>query len=251
VIRILTYHKVCPGETISSPDFYTTCAARLRDHIFMMHDCGMIGVAPQIACTPPGAGSASFLLCFDDGTEDHFNVVLPVLAEFGLRGTFFVPTSKLDRPGYLTRTQLSELARHGHLIGLHGHAHKRLDRESPASQQFQLETSRRIISDITGTIPDFFAPPGGYTNSGLRRVAVECGIRSIRTMRWGYNHQLKPLALQTIPINRHVDAPGFKKLIEPGLHELAYLSKECVKYCMPIAGYETLRQFIFRKLRRT
>ena len=37
-----------------------------------------------------------FLLTFDDGLADHARVVLPILQERGLRGTFFVPGAVLD-----------------------------------------------------------------------------------------------------------------------------------------------------------
>jgi len=37
----------------------------------------------------------SFLLTFDDGLADHAEIVAPILQEYGLRGTFFVPGSIL------------------------------------------------------------------------------------------------------------------------------------------------------------
>ena len=36
-----------------------------------------------------------FLLTFDDGLDDHWKTVVPILQEFSLRGTFFVPGSIL------------------------------------------------------------------------------------------------------------------------------------------------------------
>jgi peptidoglycan/xylan/chitin deacetylase (PgdA/CDA1 family) len=246
VIRILTYHKISAGTGTADPDFYSVSEAAFREQLGLLHRRGMIGVAPELVVSPPGTGSASFLLCFDDGTLDHFEVVRPILRELKLRGVFFVPTSKLDRPGYLTRKQLAELAGDGHVLGLHGHEHKRLDVESGQFQAGQLETASRILAEASGGAPWIFAPPGGFIDEPLRQVAIRQGVRAIRTMRWGHNRRLRPHALQTIPVNRHVDIDRFEKLLDPGMRGAAYAGKELLKLLVPSAAYESLRRMAFR-----
>src|SRR5207245_776655 len=77
--------------------------------------------APEDGRTPP------FMLSFDDGTVDHYEVVSPLLEAAGRAAIFFVPTAKLNQPGRLTGGMVKEMAKAGHTIGLHGHEHRRLD----------------------------------------------------------------------------------------------------------------------------
>jgi len=57
-----------------------------------------------------------FLLTFDDGLADHAESVLPILADFGLRGLFFVPAQVLTRhrllPAHAVHVLLTHLGRH-------------------------------------------------------------------------------------------------------------------------------------------
>lgn len=55
---------------------------------------------------PQGALRRSFLLTFDDGLSDHFDVVAPVLEERGLRGVFFVPARAVAERRMLPAHQL-------------------------------------------------------------------------------------------------------------------------------------------------
>ena len=98
-----------------------------------------------------------------------------------------MPTAKLDRAGYLTSKLVTELSRAGQTIGLHSHEHRRLDWLGEEDIRVQMQLSHRIIEDLTGEPPVFFAPPGGYMNRRIRDIALETGIRVIRTTRWGYN----------------------------------------------------------------
>ena len=53
------------------------------------------------------------MLSFDDATQDHFEVALPLLKRHGCRAIFFIPTSKLNRTGYMTAEQLRAVSRAG------------------------------------------------------------------------------------------------------------------------------------------
>jgi peptidoglycan/xylan/chitin deacetylase (PgdA/CDA1 family) len=191
-----------------------------------------------------------FLLSFDDGTLDHYEVILPLVARHNCTAIFFVPTSKLGRAGYLNEGQLREIDRLGQKIGLHGHEHQRMDTLCEEDIRVQFEISSRLIQNATGTKPLFFAPPGGYFNSRVRSIALESGVRAIRIMRWGFNRHLDTSALQCIPLNRYVTRKQFFQIA--GFHNRAmlYTSKQIVKRLIPSAVYESLRRGLLKRLRR-
>lgn len=103
------------------------------------------------------------LLSFDDGYVDHRDVVLPLLRRYGMVGTFAVTVNLVDKPGYMTRAMVRELADAGMDVESHATDHVSLNKLSYASQVYQLCTSRKILSEWTGKdVRHFVYPSGDY-----------------------------------------------------------------------------------------
>jgi peptidoglycan/xylan/chitin deacetylase (PgdA/CDA1 family) len=246
MILVLTYHKVLAGPDPKS-GFYTIRAQQLEHHLELLAQSGFHALSPEELAGGKPPPERSYLLSFDDGTADHYEVVLPLLARYGRRAVFFVPTAKLDRPGYLLSTQVAEMSRAGQTIGLHSHEHRRLDWLGEEDIRVQMDISRQIIRDLTGKQPLFFAPVGGYLNQCVRNVALESGVRVIRAMEWGYNHKLDFAALQCIPVNRHFTEDEFRQVLEFRRRSaVLYAAKQITKRVIAPQAYESLRRIVFR-----
>ncbi|WP_353987882.1 polysaccharide deacetylase family protein [Ruicaihuangia caeni] len=119
-------------------------------------------------------------LTFDDGWEGQADAG-KVLDRHGVRGTFFVSSGVIGRPGYLTRTQLRQLSSAGHEIGGHSVSHPdlvTLDSE---------ELARQICKDRStllswGFKVRSFAYPFARTNEQVERQAQSCGYNSARML---------------------------------------------------------------------
>jgi peptidoglycan/xylan/chitin deacetylase (PgdA/CDA1 family) len=246
VILFLTYHKVCAGIETGVREFYTVTRDQLMDHFQALADTGRrcvpVSALRDHAALPPD----NFILSFDDGTSDHFELVLPLLRERGWSATFFVPTGKLNKPGYLTDGQVRELARAGHSIGCHSHEHRRLDLATDDQMREQLSRSQQILGNLVGGKPWLFAPVGGFMNEHVREVALGFGVEVIRTMRWGYNKIPDLTALETIPINGHTDSGKFQKILEARQTPYLYYGKQAMKALVPSRAYEKLRTLLFK-----
>jgi peptidoglycan/xylan/chitin deacetylase (PgdA/CDA1 family) len=244
----LTYHKVREDSRHSPGDFYTVSKERLAEQLETLRTREFREISlPDLLSKK--ADERSYALSFDDGTTDHFDVVLPVLQERGRHGIFFFPTSKLNRRGHFTLAQVRELAAAGHAIGSHGHDHIRLDVLPADEIERQLSLSMEIIADVTGTPPVIFAPPGGYLNKRVQSVAARLGLRAIRTMKWGLNAKLDLSALECIPLNRHVTRAQFSEILNGrglGWLKFLYLSKQFVKAIVPSHAYERLRYALMK-----
>ena len=249
MILFLTYHKVVAASE-SDADFYTVSRNRLAQQLGALAGAGRSPLDATTLRQPATAGAAQCFVSFDDGTQDHHAIVLPVLRQLGLRGVFFVPTAKLNQPGYLTSAQLRELADAGQTIGCHSHDHKRLDVMSREEIRRQLDTSRKILRDTAGVEPWIFAPVGGFTNAAVRDAAQNSGLRVIRTMRWGFNRRPDFAALETIPINRHTNDREFQNMLAGRQSRLLYFGKQAAKALVPARAYERLRGWIFRFARK-
>src|ERR1051325_521029 len=144
MILVLTYHKVIRNSE-SKAEFYSITAEQLERQLELLAQSGLRALAPEellgfccssrgeeaqtqqsdqsllasAATAPPGSGpEGSYLLTFDDGTVDHYEVVLPLLERYRRRAIFFAPSSKLNRPGYLTSQQAAGIHQARHTLGL-------------------------------------------------------------------------------------------------------------------------------------
>ena len=248
MILVLTYHKVLRRPE-DNTEFYSTTAEHLERHLGILAKSGLEPINPRkLAENEPGKPS-SYLLSFDDGTRDHEELVLPLLTRFNQSAIFFVPTSKLNREGYLSEEGLRRLGVSGQSIGSHSHDHQRMDVLTEEDIRVQFQLSFNIIERITGTRPTMFAPPGGFMNSRVRRTALEAGVKLIRTMRWGYNKHPDLTGLCCVPVNRYMTEREFHHVLEFRSRAGTYLLKQAAKRLLPTNVYASLRDALIGWLR--
>lgn len=243
---VLTYHRIAAASSRGA-DFYTVTLDEMRQHLDALEARGFRSFSPQrLFAGAPETNECA--LTFDDGTDDHFHLAAPLLRARGWRGVFFVPTEKLDRAGRLTREQARQLAADGHLLGCHSHEHIRMDVMSDDEVRRQLGTSLEILRELGGRPVEFFAPPGGYVNERVRRIARELGLRAIRTMKWGLNTRLRLDDIECVPLSQRLPPARLARLLDgEGLAwmKTLYAAKEAVKSVVPLRAYERLRATLF------
>ena len=112
------------------------------------------------------------LLTFDDGSETHHSVALPVLTDLGFTATFFPMTVVLGRPDWLSEDQLRELDRAGMTIGAHTWDHHRVDRLTGDEWTTQVVEPKARLAEILGHPVDLMAYPYGvWSQKALGHVA--------------------------------------------------------------------------------
>jgi peptidoglycan/xylan/chitin deacetylase (PgdA/CDA1 family) len=111
----LMYHHVQPASVAAEKKqtALTTDEAYFRKQMQYLKDKGYqtVGMTNLIDFFDNGGTIAkkSILLTFDDGYDDFYQYVYPILKEFGFKATIFVPTGLMDNPGYLTWYQIQEM----------------------------------------------------------------------------------------------------------------------------------------------
>ncbi len=159
--------------------------------------CRVIGVllllAIAAACTSKPAPTPAAVprpiivsLTFDDGDADNF-ALLPVLQQYGLHATFYIPSGLVGRPNYMTWDQLKALQAAGNEIGGHSYDHTMLGGLSTAKLQHEICDDRQNLMDH-GFLPVSFAYPFGNYDAGVEAMAQECGYAGARTIRGGPQH---------------------------------------------------------------
>jgi peptidoglycan/xylan/chitin deacetylase (PgdA/CDA1 family) len=132
------------------------------------------------------------VLSFDDGYIDAYEVVFPLLLEYGFTGTFFVlaTPAHLASPAYLTWDQMKEMSDAGMDIQGHGRDHIDLTYESYDSLVYQILGVREAVEAHTGRAPLYFCYPSGRYNDDVIAVVEGAGYWGAVTTEWGRTHTL-------------------------------------------------------------
>jgi peptidoglycan/xylan/chitin deacetylase (PgdA/CDA1 family) len=184
---VLNYHAVAgSGHGCADVDpIYGLDAPTLRTHLALIREMGL-PVLPVQASAPLGsAGEAlGVSLTFDDGHASDGEVVMPLLAEFGMSATFFVPSHLLRQdPGCAGRVRALTAA--GHAVAAHGHRHRYLDGLAPAAQAEELRVSKALLEDHLGSAVRLFALPGGKYRPLTLDLARAAGYAHVLSTQFG------------------------------------------------------------------
>jgi peptidoglycan/xylan/chitin deacetylase (PgdA/CDA1 family) len=187
-IRSLLYHDVVPPGEYARSGFVSPDANlyKLPVDLFTAH-------LEAIAARGNGNGTgislwqameqgSGCLLTFDDGGSSAITHISGLLHRFGFTGHFFITTDYIDKPGFLTRSQIVELASQGHVIGSHSCSHPLLMSHCPTAQlEREWKQSVEVLSGILGQPVTTASIPGGSYSRQVAETAAEAGIRLLFT----------------------------------------------------------------------
>jgi peptidoglycan/xylan/chitin deacetylase (PgdA/CDA1 family) len=195
-LPFLMYHEVlAPGRSPARPGEgyarYVIDDAVFREHLDAIRGADAVGVAVgdgpgagDTTATGDGANKAHrVVLTFDDGCESDLVVAAPLLRDAGFRATFFVTVAHLDTPGFMSRSQLRELADAGFEIGSHGMTHAYMSDLDDATVESELAGSKAALEDMTGVPVEHFSCPGGRWSIIVAAAARRAGYRTVCASR--------------------------------------------------------------------
>lgn len=170
----LMYHDVFDDDGAADSSGFPGGAAasyKLQTDIFASHLDAIRAVRSPLP----------LYLTFDDGGSSALRIA-DLLEERGFKGHFFVTTDYLGTATFMTRDEVAELARRGHVIGSHSCSHP--TRMSRCSRDQLLDEWRRSLTElgeIIGQPVDHASVPGGYTSRAVVRAAAESGVHTLFT----------------------------------------------------------------------
>ena len=119
-------------------------------------------------------------LTFDDGNANQMTAG-SILATYGAKGTFFVPSGFLNTSGYLTTANLATLAADDHEIGGHTLTHPDLT-TIPADEAARQICNDRVALLNLGYSVRSFAYPFASLSPAVESIAEDCGYNSARAL---------------------------------------------------------------------
>lgn len=193
-LPIVMYHHVGPlppnpdiyrRDLTVSPDLFERTLVRLAEQ-------GVETVTMTDLFEHFAGGTAlpkrAVVLTFDDGYDDNYEHAFRLLKEHGMVGTFFVTTEFVERPGYLTWSQIAEMADAGMEIAAHSSNHPDLTRLGPNELRRQLVEPKAILEQHTGQPVRFMAYPSGKYNAAVMAATRAAGYEAAVTVVHGTRH---------------------------------------------------------------
>jgi peptidoglycan/xylan/chitin deacetylase (PgdA/CDA1 family) len=189
-------------------------------------------------------------ITFDDGSETDLLVAAPLLMEVGFGATFYLVADFVNRPGYLSASQVRELSSLGFEIGSHSMTHSFLPSLDNKSLRTEIFDSKDRLEQLIGSRINHFSCPGGRWQSRISELAKAAGYVSVVTSEIGTNSELTDrYRLNRLAVFRETTARDFLELCK-GENLLSRRVRNSVltlaKEMFGDARYDRIRSGLFR-----
>ncbi len=162
-----------------------------------------------------GLPAKPILLTFDDGYIDFFINAYPILQRHHMKGTVFIPTGLMGTSFYLHWDQIKQMQGSG-LISFQAHSvnHVNLAALSGTQLKYEIEESRRVLSEQIGVPVDYFAYPFGASNEETWNAVKAAGFKAaVGTWPGTIHTEGTQYDLPRLRISGNIDLAGFTRMI--------------------------------------
>ncbi len=117
------------------------------------------------------------VLTFDDGYQDFYSIVFPILSKYNFHAVSFIPTGLMGGSYYMTWSQIKEIQASG-LVTFEDHtiSHANLASLSYDAALKQMSDSKNELFAQTSYPVNFIAYPYGITNTTVMLAAQKAGF---------------------------------------------------------------------------
>lgn len=151
------------------------------------------------------------ILTFDDGYDDNYTLLLPLLQKYHMKATIFMIAGDIGGPHKLTQPQLRELTQSGLVsIQSHGWSHRNMADMGWAELISELLHSKLALAFACGRVPTAVSYPNGKCTERTRTAAGWFYAYGVRTFDGTYLTGTDPLLIPRTAIPRGMSPDQFK-----------------------------------------
>lgn len=249
----LMYHELeSPGRPLcqSAPGYvrYTVPTSDFRSQMELLQRQGWQGVSVGEAVRSFAAKSVA--ITFDDGCETDLLYAAPLLQQMRFGATFYVTTGFLQRPGYLSHSQVRELSGLGFEIGCHSMNHLYLPDLNDQDLHREIGEAKVQLEQILGTAVNHFSCPGGRHNRRVSEAARDAQYQTVVTSRIQTNSTDSDLlSLGRVAVMRSTSLTAFEQICAG--HNLWQMQlevqlRDAAKKVLGNSMYDRLRNTLLR-----
>lgn len=160
---VLAYHEVMPESNYA----YCVTSSAFAEHLRLIDSLKK-------------SKSQGTQVTFDDGEQSQYHNALPLLAEYGIKATYFATPGLIGTAAkFLGWNELRALQAAGHSIQSHGWSHRFLTFCSEAELAHELRESRQSLEDTLGSAIEEISVPGGRWDSRVVQACAAAGYRRV------------------------------------------------------------------------
>ena len=175
--------------------------------------------------SPGPARSRRVVLTFDDAWADNHANALGPLSGHELPATLYAPSRLLGKAGYMTRSQLLEMAAGGVTVGAHSRTHADLRACGERELEGEVRGSKEDLEDLLGVPVTSFAYPAGLFDDRVVAAVAAAGFACAVTSSPGWwQPSAPPLCIPRSFVENFSDAT-FLAAMRGGLNALGALDK--------------------------
>lgn len=250
----LMYHELeLPGRALcdSEPGYvrYIVHQKNFASQINWLKAKGWRGLSVAQACSE--VSGPAVVITFDDGAETDLIAAAPVLGDAGFGATFYITTGFVGKRGYLSRTQVRELADLSFDIGCHSRTHPYLSDLKDDQLDSEIVEPKLQLQEITGRPVHHFSCPGGRWDPRVALAVKQAGYQTMATSRIEANTaDSDPFCLGRVAVMRDTSLDYFQDFCAArGLWKLqmAELARSGAKSLLGNSGYDRLRDWLLRR----
>ena len=154
------------------------------------------------------------ILTFDDGYNNNYTDLYPLLQKYNVKATIFVIPSSVGGQYSMTAAQIKEMADSG-LVSIQSHTqdHKELASLSAEQQKQQFAQSQLAIARMTGRIPSVLSYPSGSYDSNTLSLAPEYFDMAVKSRGGLWTVQNNFFEIDRYPVYRDTGIHSFQTFI--------------------------------------
>jgi len=214
-IPVLLYHRVISDPSLAGKHGTYVTTRQLEAHLEYLHKNNYTPITfEDLSMIDRFDKDKKYvILTFDDGYEDNYTLLFPMLKKFNFKAVIFMVTGKKENTWdyldegrtfpLLERAQILEMNKYGIEFGAHTMNHVDLTKVEVAEARQEIEGSREALEDILGKKVTAFAYPYGSVNETVKELVKKAGFK------YGIATVIGPLAIHedTFNIRRIVTHP--------------------------------------------
>lgn len=183
-VPIICYHRIAvlPDDDALKPYSVTPRSFAQQMAYLAAHGYHSIALSDLLRGTPQHC-HRRFVLTFDDGYIDTYDVAYPILRQHGFEAMVFLVSGWLQTRSrranlpveMLSEIHVSEMSRCGMAFGAHSRCHRRLTELRREDLWYEVGGSKEDLEHALGLPITAFAYPYGLSNPHVQRVVKACG----------------------------------------------------------------------------